>query len=327
MEEANHEKQTNGVIMNICIGVDVSKLQLDIDWQGEAIQVDNNALGINNFIARLKQINEETTLHSVVLEASGGYEDELVVACHKNNIPVHVAHANKVRAFAKSKGILAKTDKLDAAVLSEYGLLMDVVPDLNLLSENAEKIRLLLKRGEQLMKDKQREKNRLDKISDIAIKDSIETHVKWLDDEIRKIDKQSKLLSQADDIKKTHDLLVSIPAVGSLVSNYLIAFLPELGLFNHKAIGALVGVVPYNRDSGSFVGKRFISGGRPSLRRILYMAALSSISFNPDMKVFYQRLRDAGKPAKVALVAVIRKLLSVINSVIKRQTPWVENMV
>ena len=127
-------------------------------------------------------------------------------------------------------------------------------------------------------------------------------------------------------MKQNHALLISIPSVGLLVANYLIGNLPELGLFNHKSIAALVGVAPFNRDSGSFNGKRFIQGGRRELRRILYMSAISSIRFNPDMKVFYKRLRAAGKPAKVALIAVVRKLLSVINSVVKRQTPWQENI-
>lgn len=128
------------------------------------------------------------------------------------------------------------------------------------------------------------------------------------------------------DVKPKHDLLTSIPAVGKLVANYLIANLPELGLLTHKSIAALVGVAPYNRDSGSFNGKRFIQGGRRELRHILYMSAVASIRCNTDMKVFYKRLREAGKPVKVALVAVIRKLLSVINSVIRRQTPWEEKI-
>ena len=237
---------------------------------------------------------------------------------------LHVAHANKVRSFAKSKGILAKTDKLDSSVLSDHGLLMNVGPDKQLLTENTEKIRLLLGRREQLMNDRQRESNRLDKLDNDVIKASVESHIKCLSDEIKTIDQQMDECAQTADVKPKHDLLISIPSVGPLVANYLIANLPELGLLNHKRIAALVGVAPYNRDSGSFSGKRFIQGGRRALRRILYMSAISSVRFNPDMKIFYKRLRAAGKPAKVALIAVIRKLLSVINSVVKRQTPWQE---
>lgn len=312
--------------MKTYIGVDISKPRLDVDWQGKSIDFENNPNGINKLIAKLHKLNEQDKLSSVVLEASGGYERKLVQACHDSHLPVHVAHANKVRSFAKSKGILAKTDKLDASVLSEYGLLMNVDPDKVLLTENAEKIRLLLGRREQLMNDRQREKNRLDKLDKGVIKTSVESHIQWLSDEIKTIDKQVEGCAQSADVKQKHDLLISIPSVGPLVANYLIGNLPELGLFNHKSIAALVGVAPFNRDSGSFNGKRFIQGGRRELRRILYMSAISSIRFNPDMKVFYKRLRAAGKPAKVALIAVVRKLLSVINSVVKRQTPWQENI-
>lgn len=314
------------VILKIYIGVDISKPRLDIDWKGKPINYENNEDGIKKFIERLKELNGKNELSSVVLEASGGYEKNLVNMCHKNDLPVHVAHANKVRAFAKSKGILAKTDALDAAVLSEYGSLMMIESDKLLLSESAEKIRLLLSRREQLMNDRQREKNRLDKINNTDIKNSVDSHIKWLTDEIKNIDQQLKQLSQKSDVKAKHDLLISVPSIGNLVANYLIANLPELGLLCHKAIAALVGVAPYNRDSGSFNGKRFIQGGRRELRRVLYMSAISSVRFNPDMKVFYTRLREAGKPAKVALIAVIRKLLSVINSVVTRQTPWQENI-
>ena len=312
--------------MKAYIGIDISKPRLDVDWQGKSISFENKKKGITQLITKLKKINEKGELGLAVLEASGGYENCLVKACHVNHLPVHVAHANKVRAFAKSKGILAKTDKLDASVLSEYGSLMKVEPDKVLLTENGEKIGVLLGRREQLMNDRQREKNRLDKIDDEVIKTSVESHIKWLSDEIKNMDQQLNEHSQMIDIKPKHDLLISIPAVGGLVANYLIANLPELGLLTHKAIAALVGVAPYNRDSGSFSGKRFIHGGRKELRNVLYMSAIVSVRCNVDMKVFYKRLREAGKPAKVALIAVLRKLLSVINSVIRRQTPWQEKM-
>lgn len=314
------------IIMKIYIGVDVSKPRLDVDWKGEPVDYENNNSGIRKLMDQLIKLNKKDELISVVLEASGGYEKPLVKMCYENNIPIHVAHANKVRAFAKSKGILAKTDRLDAMVLTDYGLLMQVEPDKQLLSKNAEKIRLLLGRREQLMNDRHREKNRLDKISDKTIKTSVNSHVKWLTKEIDKTDKKLNELSQTNDVKPTHDLLISVPSIGSLVANYLVANLPELGLLNHKAIAALVGVAPYNRDSGGFTGKRFIQGGRRQLRRMLYMSAVSSVRCNQDMKVFYTRLREAGKPAKVAFIAVIRKLLSVINSIIKRQTPWQKNL-
>ncbi len=312
--------------MEICIGIDISKAQLDADLQNKINQFPNNKQGIKKLIACLQEVKKIGELSCVIVEATGGYEKDLVSACHASDIPIHVAHANKVRAFAKSKGILAKTDNLDACVLSEYGTLMKVTPDTVLLSENAEKIRYLLWRREQLRNDMQREKNRLDKIKDVDIKDSVNSHIEWLVKEIKKIEKQLDNFSQKSDIKPQHDLLTSIPSIGGLVANYLIANLPELGLLNHKAIAALVGVAPYNRDSGGFRGKRFIQGGRRNLRRMLYMSAVSSVRCNADMKIFYTRLRNAGKPARVALIAVVRKLLTVINSVVTRQTPWQEKV-
>jgi len=313
-------------MMTTYIGVDISKPRLDVDWQGKAINFENNTRGIKEFITKLKKLNERGELKSVILEASGGYEKSVVKACHKVKLPVHVAHANKVRAFAKAKGILAKTDQLDASILSEYGSVMKIESDKVLLTENGEKIRVLLDRRKQLMNDRQREKNRSDKIDDELIKESVVSHIKWLSDEIKNIEQQPGKYSQTVDIKPKHDLLISIPAVGQLVANYLIADLPELGMLTHKAIAALVGVAPYNRDSGNFNGKRFIQGGRKELRHVLYLSAVASVRCNPDMKVFYKRLRKAGKPAKVALIAVLRKLLSVINSVVQRQTPWQEKI-
>ena len=309
--------------MGLYIGVDVSKIRLDIDWLGTAVAVNNNHKGISSFIRKLKI---EVGLTSLILEASGGYEKDLVKACHEARIPVHVAHANKVRAFAKSKGLLAKTDQLDAVVLSDYGDVMNIQGDSILLSKNAEKIRGLLGRREQLISDRRRENNRLDKISEKDIKTSIKSHIRWLNKQVASLDKKLLECSQERDVKPTHDLLTSIPAVGDLVANYLIANLPELGKVSHKAAAALVGVAPYNRDSGNFNGKRFIQGGRGHLRRVLYMAAVASLRHNKDMAVFYHRLKAAGKSTKVAIVAVIRKLLIVINSVVKRQTTWQEKI-
>ena len=313
--------------MKSYIGIDISKSNLDVDLLGKAKQYCNSSVGIKNFINALKS-HFKKSIDSVIIivEASGGYEQCLVKACHAKGVAIHVAHANKVRAFAKSKGLLAKTDLLDATLLSQYGSVMQCHGDEVLLSKNAEKIKLLLGRREQLMADRQRERNRLDKLHDKDIKSSVDEHIKWFDKAIKGIDKELTKFSQAEDMKTTYTLLTSIPGIGALVANYLIANLPKLGKLDHKSISALVGVAPYNRDSGTLHGKRFIQGGRGQLRCILYMAAISAIQFNNDMKSFYQRLKSSGKPTKVVLVAVIRKLLTVINSVMKRQTPWIEKL-
>jgi transposase len=260
----------------------------------------------------------------VICEASGGYEQPMAKALNQVGINVHIAHANKVRSFAKAKGYLAKTDKLDAKVIAEYGKIMELAPK-EPLTENTEKIRELLKRREQLLDDKMAEQRRIDKVSP-SIKKSIQRHIKWLEQEINNIDSELALSIKQDEVNSEfHDLYTSVPAIGELTAHYLIAYLPELGHLSHKKISALVGVAPFNRDSGKHSGKRYICGGRKSLRKILYMAAIASLRWNKDMKAFYKRLTDSGKPTKVAITAIIRKLLCALNSISKRRSIWVEN--
>lgn len=306
--------------MKYFIGIDVSKHRLDVDWLGKHICFDNNISGISNLIKELRNLDEKSSL--IICEASGGYEQEIVNACHKVAFPIHVAHANKIRSFAKSKGLKAKTDHLDCKILSEYAKSLQPKPDMLMLNENSLKIRELLKRREQLQKDRKREKCRLDKHDDINILDSINRHIDWLDKAINEIDKQLARLSKEDNITEDYKLLTSIPGIGELSACQIISSLPEVGKISNKAIASLMGVAPFNRDSGSYQGKRYIQGGRKNLRHALYMAALTSTQHNPELKIFYQRLRKAGKPAKVAIIAVMRKLLSMINSVMKRRTIW-----
>lgn len=308
--------------MKSVIGIDISKRSLDVDWLNKSIFFDNSKEGINKLVVKLKKLKN---LSLVICEASGGYEQKLVYACHKANLPIHVAHANKIRHFAKSKGLLAKTDQLDARVLTEYGKRMDISKDTLHLSEKALKIKQLLKRRDQLQEDRKREKCRSDKIDTAEIKDSIGKHLRWLNDAIEAIDKKLSDLKQDKFIEQDYQLLTSIPGVGATSAYYLISHLPELGKLSNKAIAALVGVAPFNRDSGSYNGKRYIQSGRRKLRQILYMAALTAAQFNTELKSFYQRLIEENKPAKVALIAVLRKLLSMMNSVMRRGSAWKEN--
>ena len=310
--------------MKYYVGVDVSKECLDVDYCGEERAYGNDSRKIEELISDLQVLKKNNQLALVICEASGGYEQKLVRACHESQIPVHVAHANKVKYFAKSQGILAKTDQIDARVLSNYGLLLKPKADVLLLSENAEKIRELLKRREQLQEDRKRENNRLDKINSPGILDSIKEHIEWLDKQIKEIDKKLTSLKKTDEIIAAHRLLTTIPAIGNLTAYYLISYLPEMGKLSHKALAALVGVAPYNHDSGNGKGKRFIQGGRSRLRQIMYMSAISAIRCNADLKAFYLRLRGIGKSVKVAIIAVIRKLITVVNSVMQRQMPWQE---
>ena len=207
--------------MKYYIGIDVSKPRLDVDWCGKAKAYDNNKSDIQKLIQKLKALKTKDQLALVICEATGGYEQKMVRACHDADLPVHVAHANKVRYFAKSKGLLSKTDKLDARVLSDYARLLLPKADKLLLSKNTKKISELLKRREQLQTDKKRETNRLDKITSADIKKSIDEHIKWLDKKIKGIGKKLELLKQSDDVKKSHDLLTSIPAIGDITAYYL----------------------------------------------------------------------------------------------------------
>ncbi len=194
----------------------------------------------------------------------------------KAEYPIHLANAKKIRHFAKCKGYLAKTDKIDAKLIQEYGETMKVQGDEPLLSDEQEQLGRLLKRRAQLLKDQQRDKNHLEHCSDAAIKRSLKAHIRWLDKEIATIEKTIGKQPKTEAIQKTQTLLTSVSGVGSLTASHIIAFLPELGRCDHKSLAALVGVAPFNHDSGKHKGERFIQGGRALLRRVLYMAALSA---------------------------------------------------
>ena len=306
--------------MKSYVGIDISKAILDVDYLGDALQFQNNATGIKNLVDKIKKRVDSDLI--VICEASGGYEKKLLNSCQINNVPLHVAPANKVRSFAKAKGIKAKTDKLDAEVLSSYGATMNLDVNTLILSKNVIKIKALIKIREELIGCRKAENNRLDKIDDAYIRASITNHIEWVEKNIKEIEKELVTLQKTDELKPQHDLLTSIPGIGDLSACYILAMLPEAGKANHKALAALVGVAPFNRDSGTQRGKRLICGGRARLRSVLYMAALSATRFNPDLSVFYQRLCAAGKPKKVALAAVLRKLVTMINSVLSRGTAW-----
>jgi transposase len=312
--------------MQAYIGIDVSKHTLDIQMGAMHFQVEHTAKGLRVLVRAVKKfIREGNALGSVVCEASGGYEKDLILVMRKENLPVHLAHANKVRAFAKCKGYLAKTDKIDAKMIQEYAEAMKVQGDEHLLSAEQEQLGRLIKRREQLTKDLQRDKNHLEHCTDAAIKRSLKAHIRWLDKEIGNLETAIEKQPRTTEMQKTHVLLTSVPGVGNLTAWHLEAFLPELGRCPHKSLAALVGVAPFNHDSGKHKGKRFIEGGRALVRRALYMAALSAARCNQDLRAFYERLRSAGKPVKVALIAVLRKLLAILNSVIQRRSPWQEN--
>ncbi|NDC22441.1 IS110 family transposase [bacterium] len=312
-------------VMNYYVGIDVSKPLLDVYWNNEYHQISNDAEGLKSLLTLLA--HSESTGNKIALvtcEASGGYERLLVKTLRNAAYPVHVAHANKVRAFAKAKGWLAKTDKIDAKVISLYAQVMEVLPAKYPLTECQELIKEVVKRREELCDTRAQEKNRLDKVSNPKIKKSIKAHIKWLDKSIDELSSELERLSEDTEVKNKIELLTSVPSIGVITASYIVAYLPELGSLSNKEIAALVGVAPYAHDSGLAKGKRFIQGGRQRVRNCIFMSALSSLRWNPQLRAVYDRLVARGKPAKLALTAIMRKLIIMLNSIMKRNTPWLK---
>ena len=308
----------------IYIGVDVSSTKLDINsYQSiNHFTVNNSPAGIQRIISKiLNACSDEHTPHFII-EATGGYEKLLIHTLAKNNIPCSLVNPRNTRDFAKSMGFLAKTDKIDAEVLALFGEKIEPRP-----YQMPSKIRLQLaelsKRREQLMAELVREKNRLKK-ADALIQPSIEKHLKFLKNEIELMDKQLQAIIQGnEELREIDKLLQTIIGVGKGTATSVLARLPELGQIDNKALSALVGVAPYNCDSGNMRGRRRVYGGRDKFRSSLYMAALSAARSNPVIKGFYDRLIAKGKPAKVALTACIHKLVHIMNAMVRDMKPFV----
>jgi transposase len=315
--------------MELYIGIDVGKYTLDVCInQNQYTAFKNTDEGLNELLKYLRKSEGRTNkIIVVVFEPTGGYEQGLKRALAEALISYYVGHPNKIRDFAKSKGYLAKTDKLDAKILCDYAKQSDLRKDKAELSKEQVRLKHLLSRREQLQSEKIREHNRLDKLLDDYVQDSIEVHIAWLKEQIDQIMQEiHQHIDQYPSLKSAIELYQSVKGVGLISAAYLIAHVPELGKEEHKQISALVGVAPMNRDSGRKRGKRMIKGGRLVIRKVIYMATLSAIRSNDDIKKFYQQLRQRGKPAKVAITAAMRKLMIVLNSVAKRGTPWQINI-
>jgi transposase len=256
-----------------------------------------------------------------VLEATGGYEAAVVAALATAGLPVVVANPRQVRDFAKATGQFAKTDAIDAQVLALFGERVRPAPR-PLPDEAAQALDALLTRRRQLVEMLGAERNRL-LVARPAVRRDLQQHIRYLERCLREADDDLHTAVKASPLWRVKDdLLQSVPGVGRVVSLTLLAELPELGRLSHKEIAALVGVAPLNRDSGTLRGKRLVYGGRAPVRAALYMAALVASKCNPVIRVFYLRLRAAGKPAKVALTACMRKLLIILNAIARSGTPW-----
>ena len=309
--------------MVVVAGIDVSKATLDVSIsEGDVYRFENSTMGVRRLLRHL----ERTGVTRAVCESNGGYERLIVGKLRETAISVQVAHPVRVRAFARACGYEAKTDPLDAQVLSRYGVVFsesdtaqpDVDPD-------REELRQLLSRRRQLVEQRVRERNRLDKGVSGSVGKSIRRTVRWLDREIELLDEEYKeLLKRSSSLTESAELYATVPGVGQLTAATLVAYLPELGRWDGKALTSLVGLAPWKRDSGRKRGNRSIRGGRGLVRRALYMGAWSAVRVAGDLQRFYLRLRERGKPGKVALVAVMRKMLLQLNAVARRGTPWTE---
>jgi transposase len=307
----------------IFVGIDVSKARLDVAVcpSGQSESVTNDEAGIKTLVKRLGEIQPAL----IVLEATGGVERQLTRALVNAELPVVVINPRQVRDFAKATGQLAKTDSIDALVLARFA--EAVRPALRPLpNEVTLELRALIARRRQLTEMIVAERNRLGGASK-TVRKRIDAHVRWLEAELQRADGDlDQSIRQSPIWQEKEDLLRSIPGIGPVISRTLLAELPELGGLNRKQIASLVGIAPLNRDSGTLRGRRAIWGGRATVRAALYMAALVASRRNSVISVFYKRLRTAGKAPKVALVACMRKLLTIINSMITHKTRWSENI-
>ncbi|MBI4236151.1 MAG: IS110 family transposase [Chloroflexi bacterium] len=304
----------------VFIGIDVSKAHLDVAMlpSGQAWQEHNDDEGIVRLAERITAV--APTL--VVLEATGGLEMPAACALGLEDLPVAVVNPRQVRDLAKSLGLLAKTDTLEAQGIAQFAQRVQPVPR-PLPDAQAQELSALLTRRRQLIQMRTAEAQRLSRSVVPALRREIQEHLTWLQEHLRQLDDDlGTRLRESPLWREKEDLLRGVPGGGPVLSVTLLAELPELGHLDRKQIAALVGVAPVNHDSGRRTGQRHIRGGRASVRSALYMATIASIRCNPVIRSFYQRLCAQGKPKKVALVASMHKFLIILNALLSHQTPW-----
>jgi transposase len=303
------------------VGIDVGKttldifvLELNLHWQ-----CDNSDEAVRTLATRLGRYK----LSRIVVEATGGYERKLVYALAERELPVVVVQPMQVRQYAKAQGVLAKTDRIDARILADFGAV--IKPEVRQIqAKKIRYIRDLLARKRQLMEARTQELNRIQK-ADKALQATHTRLIKMLDKEVEWVNKHlSKEISEVTEWQQTYDLLKSVPGVGDGVAHTLLGELPELGSLTARQVGALCGLAPYNRDSGQMKGKRRIKGGRAPIRTMLYMAMMCAIQHNPVMKKFFNKLVAEGKHKKVALTACMRKMMTILNAMVRDGKRWQE---
>ena len=310
----------------VTVGIDVSKatLVVAVHPTGEQWVTETTPGAVEALVARLGTLRP--TL--IVVEATGGYERALTAQCATAQLPLAVVNPRQVRAFAQALGRTAKTDDIDAQLLAAFGARIQP-PARALADAETQALAALVVRRRQLIEMIGMERRSLEQAPPTGkITRDLRHHIRWLERRVEDVDDEIGTAIQASPLwRGQDDLLRSVPGIGPTTARTLLAELPELGRLDRRAIAALVGVAPFNCDSGQHRGQRHIWGGRASVRAVLYMAAVSAARYNPVLRVFYRRLRDAGKPAKVALVATMRKLLTIVNAMVKHQSKWSQEIV
>ena len=301
------------------LGIDISKEWIDAHLlpQENSWRVPNNAKELKSWVDHLPH-----GITLAVMEATGGLETQPAIALAQATIPTAIVDPKRVRSFAVAMGQRAKSDPIDARLIAEFG--ERVVPKVKTLpDEDQTNLREMIARRRQLVDSRTAEKNRLGSMRSKQAQRSIKAHILWLSKQIDKIDQQLK-----DTIKNSplwlnnEQLLITVPGIGSVTARSALADFPELGQLNRKEIGSLGGLAPFTRDSGKWKGKRFIGGGRKDARSALYMATLTATRCNPEISKFYLRLTGQGKPHKVAITACMRKMLTIMNAIVRDQKSW-----
>jgi len=303
----------------VFVGIDVSKRWLEVRGHGEAEsrKIGNDPDGFTTLIEQMKAVGSAL----IVFEATGGYESRAVKALSEAGFAVAVVNPTRVRRFAEALGILAKTDKIDAQVIAHFASVVQPAAN-GRQTALEEQLAACVERRRQLLVELVAEKNRLSTCP-ACVRKGIEEHIAWLEDHIESLEAEIQTyILQKPEWQERAEIIDSVPGVGLVTATTMVAELPELGQLNRQKIAALVGVAPFNRDSGPKQRKRRIFGGRSGVRRTLYMAALSASKHNPVIRAFYESLLRRGKEKKVALTACMRKLLVIINAMVRKGEAW-----
>lgn len=309
------------MLPNIFVGIDISKKNLDVHFNplNKSFRIENSSAGIEELLKALSSYKVD----QIVCESSGGYEYLLIKTLRNEQYKVWHIDPKQIKAFVKSQGVKAKTDKIDAKMMALFASKNQPQYQQKNRSEQNEILSALVRRRTDLTDMAAMEKRRFSHPHQMYCKQDIKDHISFIEKQIKEIQNQiDKIIDNDDDLKKKSNLIQTMPGIGKTTAAALISEMSELGTISNKQAGALVGVVPYPQESGNYKGEAHIEGGRKMVRHILYMACLSTCRYNPKFREFYQRLKAAGKKSKVAMVAVMRKMIVGINMMLYKNEAW-----